>query len=175
MTKHIKVNILSLMDEYQTKTRWNKRLMLMYYIGFILWVILALIPGQNIPTMVVAISSLCVYGVSMYFRRRIEILSDEIVTLAQEEGFIEIKTDVITTVQSDNQWFKRIFGDSTMDELKLKFPNLTSIELEYVEVTFPKFHEQYQHIINQIGFTINDVIVTMYDHDTVIDQFHIKI
>ena len=175
MTKYVKADLLALFEEHRTAKQRIKYSYAIYIILTVLWVIFAIIPGATMKyvALTTAVIALIAIGYNTFEKKRLIDTNNQIIDKLIVDEYINVKTETIThDEQTPSVWYKRIFGEKTISMLKVQYPTLHKVTIEFVEVVYPEFYDSYQHIINQIGWDISNATITLYNQDNVIiEQF----
>lgn len=175
MTKYVKADLLALFETHRVAKRRIKHSYIVYVVLTVLWVIFAIIPGATMKyvALTTAVIALIAIGYNTFEKKRLIDTNNQIIDKLIVDEYIKIKTEIIThNEQTPSVWYKRIFGEKTLPMLQIQYPTLHKVTIEFVEVTYPEFYENYQYIINQLGWDISNATITLYDQDNVIiEQF----
>lgn len=175
MTRYVKADLLTLFETHRVAKRRIKHSYAIYVTLTVLWIIFAIIPGATMKyvTLTTATVALITIGYNTFEKKRLVDTNNAIIDKLIVDEYIKIKTEIIThNEQTPSTWYKRIFGEKTLPMLRVQYPTLHKVTIESVEVTHPEFYENYQHIINQLGWDISNATITLFDSDgIVIEQF----
>ena len=175
MTKHVKADLLALFEEHRNAKQQIKYSYIIYVTLTVLWIIFAIIPGSIMKyvALTTAIIALISIGYNTYEKKRLVDVNNTITDKLIVEEYIKINRETITHNNSEPSiWYKRVFGEKTLSMLRVQYPTLHQVTIEFVEVVYPDFYDSYQHIINQLGWDISNATITLLDKDRiVIDQF----
>lgn len=175
MTKYVKADLLTLFEEHRTAKQRIKYSHIVYVALTVLWVVFAIIPGSTMKyvALTTAVVALIVIGYNTFEKKRLVDVNNKITDKLIVDEYIKIKNEIIThNEQTPSVWYMRIFGEKTLSMLRVQYPTLHEVTIEYIEVTYPEFYDSYQHIINQLGWDISNATITLYDQDNVvIEQF----
>ena len=175
MAKYVKADLLTLFETHRVAKRRIKHSYAIYVALTMLWVIFAIIPGAIMKhvALITAIVALITIGYNTFEKKRLVDVNNKITDKLIVDEYIKIKNEIIThNEQTPSMWYKRIFGEKTLPMLRVQYPTLHKVTIEYIEVTYPEFYDSYQHIINQLGWDISNATITLYDRDNVIiEQF----
>ena len=175
MTKYVKADLLALFETHRVAKRRIKHSYIVYVVLTVLWVIFAIIPGATMKyvALTTAVIALIAIGYNTFEKKRLIDTNNQIIDKLIVDEYINVKTETIThDEQTPSVWYKRIFGEKTLPMLQIQYPTLHKVTIEFVEVTYPEFYENYQYIINQLGWDISNATITLYDQDNVIiEQF----
>lgn len=175
MTKYVKADLLTLFEKHRTAKQRIKYSYIVYVILTVLWVIFAIIPGSTMKyiALTTAVIALIAIGYNTFEKKRFVDVNDKITDKLIVDEYIKIKNEIIKhNEQTPSVWYTRVFGEKTLSMLRVQYPTLHKVTIESVEVTYPEFYENYQHIINQLGWDISNATITLYDSNgIVIEQF----
>lgn len=175
MTKHVKADLLALFETHRVAKQRIKYSYIIYVMLTVLWIIFAIIPGATMKyvALTTATVALITIGYNTFEKKRLVDTNNTIIDKLIVDEYIKIKNETIThDEQTPSVWYKRVFGEKTISMLKVQYPTLHKVTIEFVEVVYPEFYDSYQHIINQLGWDISNATITLYDHDSVIiEQF----
>lgn len=175
MTKYVKADLLTQFETHRVAKRKIKHSYIVYVVLTVLWVIFAIIPGATMKyvALTTAVIALIAIGYNTFEKKRLVDVNNAIIDKLIVDEYINVKTETIThDEQTPSVWYKRIFGEKTISMLKVQYPTLHKVTIEFVEVVYPEFYDSYQHIINQLGWDISNATITLYDQDNVIiEQF----
>lgn len=175
MTKYVKADLLTQFETHRVAKRRIKHSYIVYVVLTVLWVIFAIIPGATMKyvALTTAVIALIAIGYNTFEKKRLVDVNNAIIDKLIVDEYINVKTETIThDEQTPSVWYKRIFGEKTISMLKVQYPTLHKVTIEFVEVVYPEFYDSYQHIINQLGWDISNATITLYDQDNVIiEQF----
>lgn len=175
MTKYVKADLLAMFEEHRTAKQRIKYSYIIYVTLTVLWIIFAIIPGSVMKyvALTTAIIALISIGYNTYEKKRLVDVNNEITDKLIVDEYIKIKSETIThNEQAPSIWYKRVFGEKTLSTLRVQYPTLHKVTIEYAEVVYPEFYDSYQHIINQLGWDISNATITLYDQNNVIiEQF----
>lgn len=175
MTKYVKADLLALFETHRVAKRKIKYSYIVYVALTVLWVIFAIIPGSTMKyiALTTAVIALIAIGYNTFEKKRLVDVNDKITDKLIVDEYIKIKNETIThDERTPSVWYKRVFGEKTISILKVQYPALHKVTIEFVEVVYPEFYGSYQHIINQLGWDISNATTTLYDQDNVIiEQF----
>ena len=175
MAKYVKTDLLTLFETHRVAKRRIKHSYAIYVTLTVLWIIFAIIPGATMKyvTLTTATVALITIGYNTFEKKRLVDTNNAIIDKLIVDEYIKIKTEIIThNEQTPSTWYKRIFGEKTLPMLRVQYPTLHKVTIEFVEVVYPEFYENYQYIINQLGWDISNATITLFDSDgIVIEQF----
>lgn len=175
MTKYVKADLLALFETHRVAKRRIKHSYIVYVVLTVLWVIFAIIPGATMKyvALTTAVIALIAIGYNTFEKKRLVDVNNAIIDKLIVDEYINVKTETIThDEQTPSVWYKRIFGEKTISMLKVQYPTLHKVIIEFVEVVYPEFYDSYQHIINQLGWDISNATITLYNQDNmIIEQF----
>lgn len=175
MTRYVKADLLTLFETHRVAKRRIKHSYAIYVTLTVLWIIFAIIPGATMKyvTLTTATVALITIGYNTFEKKRLVDTNNAIIDKLIVDEYIKIKTEIIThNEQTPSTWYKRIFGEKTLPMLRVQYPTLHKVTIEFVEVVYPEFYENYQYIINQLGWDISNATITLFDSDgIVIEQF----
>lgn len=175
MTKYVKADLLALFEEHRTAKQRIKYSYIVYVVLAVLWVIFAIIPRATMKyvALTTAVIALIAIGYNAFEKKRLVDVNNKITDKLIVDEYIKIKSETIThNEQTPSVWYTRIFGEKTLSMLRVQYPTLHKVTIEFVEVVYPEFYENYQHIINQLGWDISNATITLFDSDgIVIEQF----
>lgn len=175
MTKYVKADLLTQFETHRVAKRRIKHSYIVYVVLTVLWVIFAIIPGATMKyvALTTAVIALIAIGYNTFEKKRLVDVNNAIIDKLIVDEYINVKTETIThDEQTPSVWYKRIFGEKTISMLKVQYPTLHKVTIEFVEVVYPEFYDSYQHIINQLGWDMSNATITLYDQDNVIiEQF----
>lgn len=175
MTKYVKADLLALFETHRVAKRRIKYSYIVYVALTVLWVIFAIIPGATMKyvALTTATVALITIGYNTFEKKRLVDTNNAITDKLIVDEYIKIKNETIThDEETPSVWYTRIFGEKTLSMLRVQYPTLHKVTIEFVEVVYPEFYENYQHIINQLGWDISNATITLFDSDgIVIEQF----
>lgn len=175
MAKYVKTDLLTLFETHRVAKRRIKHSYAIYVTLTVLWIIFAIIPGATMKyvALTTAVIALIAIGYNTFEKKRLVDVNNAIIDKLIVDEYINVKTETIThDERTPSVWYKRIFGEKTISMLKVQYPTLHKVTIEFVEVVYPEFYDSYQHIINQLGWDISNATITLYDQDNVIiEQF----
>ena len=175
MAKYVKTDLLTLFETHRVAKRRIKHSYAIYVTLTVLWIIFAIIPGATMKyvTLTTATVALITIGYNTFEKKRLVDTNNAIIDKLIVDEYIKIKTEIIThNEQTPSTRYKRIFGEKTLPMLRVQYPTLHKVTIEFLEVVYPEFYENYQYIINQLGWDISNATITLFDSDgIVIEQF----
>lgn len=175
MAKYVKADLLTLFETHHVAKRRIKHSYAIYVTLTVLWIIFAIIPGATMKyvALTTAVIALIAIGYNTFEKKRLVDVNNAIIDKLIVDEYINVKTETIThDERTPSVWYKRVFGEKTISMLKVQYPTLHKVTIEFVEVVYPEFYENYQYIINQLGWDISNATITLYDQDNVIiEQF----
>lgn len=175
MTRYVKADLLTLFETHRVAKRRIKHSYAIYVTLTVLWIIFAIIPGATMKyvTLTTATVALITIGYNTFEKKRLVDTNNAIIDKLIVDEYSKIKTEIIThNEQTPSTWYKRIFGEKTLPMLRVQYPTLHKVTIEFVEVVYPEFYENYQYIINQLGWDISNATITLFDSNgIVIEQF----
>lgn len=175
MTKYVKADLLTLFEKHRTAKQRIKYSYIVYVTLTVLWVIFAIVPGSTMKyiALTTAVIALIAIGYNTFEKKCLVDTNNTIIDKLIVDEYIKIKNETIThDERTPSVWYKRVFGEKTISMLKVQYPTLHKVTIEFVEVGYPEFYDSYQHIINQLGWDISNATITLFDSDgIVIEQF----